>query len=142
MGGIVCESCNPPRNGEADVVTRLVVEAGVWIDPADRFELGESAPAAAVESPAHAPRGVPAATSPAAGRVGSAVVPSGGARSSNATVRVPVSGRGPAGEFSLAEFDLFGRASIWAPGAGPDLTVVDGRVRWQGKRAGAAAGEG
>lgn len=141
MGGVVCLACSPPRT-PADDVARLTIEGGVWIDPENRFELNEAAPANVAPSshpsshPTSPPilRGVAAATSPH--RPGErAAVGSNPTRNAAGAIQEPLANRrGPSGEFSLAELDLFGQESIWAVGAGVDVTLVGGAVRWQGDR--------
>ena len=124
MGGAECATCSPPRTA-ADLASKLTIEGGVWIDPANRFDMVEP------QSPVAA--GHPAATSPRT--VGQSSQPHGQQHPAAELTGRNVNGfkthwlsRGPGGEFSEAELSLYGSPVVWGT-PGESVTLVELRLK-------------
>lgn len=131
MGGIICLECSPPKS-LADDTFRLTIEGGVWIDPANRFDMIETEPAyGSLSQPVAA--GYPAATSPRS--VGQPAHPNGQQQLAAELTGRNVNefkthwlSRGPGGEFSEAELSLFGSPLVWDQ-PGECVTLVGLKIR-------------
>lgn len=127
MGGIVCSVCSPVADPD-NVLGRLTIEGGVWIDPADRFSWAETGPAAG--SPATSPAAsdttscsfaggssAALATSPAAFPAAFEAAPARSPAASPVPKNKPSPThprlRGPQGELSEFECELFVSDRIW-----------------------------
>lgn len=136
MGGIVCLDCSPPKS-PADDTFRLTIEGGVWIDPANRFDMIDAEPAFGIQSQPVA-AGHPAATSPRT--AGQLAQPNGQQqlaaeltdRGAN-EFKTHWLSRGPGGEFSEAELSLFGSPLVWDQ-PGECVTLVGLKIRRVGPR--------
>ena len=114
MGGISCVVCSPPRS-TADGQSRLTIEGGVWIDPADRFGL------------------VSESASPATSPVATTATPTTtGQRQPNSTTATASStATTPPRELIDDEFDLFGSDVFWSLPSRLNWIVKAGqRVVW------------
>lgn len=131
MGGLVCVSCSPPKT-PADDTFRLTIEGGVWIDPANRFDMIDATPAHVIRSQPVA-TGNSGVTSPRA--AGHSSQPNGQQQLAAAGPTGSANGfkthwlsRGPGGEFSEAELGLFGSPLVWDQ-PGECVTLVGLRIR-------------
>ncbi len=107
MGGVVCSKCSPPKDLEADSRCELEIEGGVWVDSEDQIEMFDvsiligvasaTSPVGPVQSPAPAP---------------SAAITSSISNSENSPIWSRFS-RGPHGELSEFEFELYASDRIW-----------------------------
>lgn len=119
MGGIQCERCSASSIRESDVVLRLRIDGGLWQDQSvERFDFVDS------------PNGIPHSETPPV-----AMKPSNSSKASSVaashkeeerkekekSVYVPDWMRGPSGELSAREVDLFLSDLIWDQ---PDQLIV------------------
>lgn len=132
IGGIVCVTCSPPKS-PADDTFRLTIEGGVWIDPANRFDMIEAPTHGSGQNQQPVPAGHPAVTSLRA--AGQSSQPNGqqhpaaaGPTGSANEFRTHWLSRGPGGEFSEAELRLFGSPLVWDQ-PGECVTLVGQRIR-------------
>lgn len=121
MGGVVCQECSPPRTA-VDNCQDLTIEGGVWIDPRDRFDMvdlvvGGVSPGATTQSVNINQDEVRRTSNPE--NTTKATIPPELQRSSTS--------RGPNGELSEAEYELFSSAAVWGTPVNRDLIVTYGK---------------
>lgn len=118
MGGVVCQTCSPPRSAE-DNCQVLTIEGGVWIDPLDRFDMVTAETVSQCQ-------------------LKNEVKNDKKNEVKNEVTNIPLnlqrsrSTRGPDGELSEVELELFDNPDLW--GTPNDLIVAHGKhIIWVAK---------